>query len=107
MTPEQLERCRLLASSGVVGADIKALLDELKDRAWWEKTAIELQSQRDALAADLAQWKNDNLEIAGKFTKANYRIRDLEAALKEAVMYDYGDDYPPWFEKARALVGFS
>lgn len=61
----------------------------------------------DALAAELAQWKNDNLEIAGKFTKANYRIRDLEAALKEAVMYDYGDDYPPWFEKARALVGFS
>lgn len=53
MTPEQLERCRLLASSSVVGADIKALLDELKDRAWWEKTAIELQSQRDALAAEL------------------------------------------------------
>lgn len=36
----------------------------------------------DALAAELAQWKNDNLEIAGKFTKANYRIRDLEAALR-------------------------
>lgn len=39
------------------------------------------RTERDALAAELAQWKNDNLEIAGKFTKANYRIRDLEAAL--------------------------
>lgn len=40
------------------------------------------RTERDALAAELAQWKNDNLEIAGKFTKANYRIRDLEAALR-------------------------
>lgn len=52
MTPEQLERCQRLASSGVVGADVKALLDELKDRAWWEQTALYWQAKAHAM-----QWQ--------------------------------------------------
>lgn len=37
---------------------------------------------------ELAQWKADNLEITGKFTRACARIRELEAALRKIGAYE-------------------
>lgn len=48
MTLDQLFRLRSLA---LINADVRALMDELKDRAWWEQTAVRLQRQRDEAQA--------------------------------------------------------
>jgi septal ring factor EnvC (AmiA/AmiB activator) len=70
--------------------DFLALKSELKDHTWWERTAKQLQDQRDALAARLAaaEAENERLEahaedVEESSRQANKRVAEVEALLRQ------------------------